>query len=62
MVRIPKGATMLKPIKPSTDPAYDLLRSERQPLSAFFAPQTVALVGATEKEGSVGRTLIVEFD
>jgi acetyltransferase len=49
---------MLKPIKSTTDPAYDLLRSERQPLSAFFAPQTVALVGATEKEGSVGRTLM----
>ncbi|MCU0535834.1 MAG: bifunctional acetate--CoA ligase family protein/GNAT family N-acetyltransferase [Hydrococcus sp. Prado102] len=49
---------MLKPINSTTDPAYDLLRSERQPLSAFFTPQTVALVGATEKEGSVGRTLM----
>ncbi|MBD0335609.1 MAG: bifunctional acetate--CoA ligase family protein/GNAT family N-acetyltransferase [Cyanobacteria bacterium Co-bin13] len=49
---------MLKPLKPATDPAYDILRSERQPLSAFFAPQAVAVVGATDRPGSVGRTLL----
>ncbi|MGK7933433.1 MAG: bifunctional acetate--CoA ligase family protein/GNAT family N-acetyltransferase [Microcystaceae cyanobacterium] len=49
---------MLKPTKPATDPAYDILRSEYQPLSAIFGPETVAVIGATEKEGSVGRTLM----
>ena len=42
----------------TTDPAYDILRSERQPLSAIFAPKTVAVIGASDKSGSVGRTLL----
>lgn len=50
---------MLKPhLKPTTDPAYDILRSERQPLSSFFSPETVAVIGATDKQGSVGRTIL----
>jgi acetyltransferase len=49
---------MLKPSKPATDPTYDILRSEYQPLSAIFNPETVAVIGASEKEGSVGRTLM----
>ena len=40
------------------DPASDLLRAERQPLSYFFEPKSVAVIGATDKEGSVGRTLL----
>lgn len=42
----------------STDPAYDILRSEYQPLSSLFAPKAVAIIGATDKLGSVGRTLL----
>jgi acetyltransferase len=49
---------VLKPLKPITDPAYDILRSERQPLSPIFAPETVAVIGATDRPGSVGRTLL----
>ncbi|HBE19647.1 MAG TPA: acetyl CoA synthetase subunit alpha [Cyanobacteria bacterium UBA11149] len=50
---------MLKPhLKPTTDPAYDILRAENQPLSTFFSPETVAVIGATDKQGSVGRTLL----
>ncbi|HEY9763080.1 MAG TPA: bifunctional acetate--CoA ligase family protein/GNAT family N-acetyltransferase [Trichocoleus sp.] len=49
---------MLKPLKSTTDPAYDILRSERQPLSAIFSPQAVAVIGATDRPGSVGRTLL----
>ena len=30
----------------------------RHPLDVIFAPQSVAVIGATEKEGSVGRTLL----
>ena len=30
----------------------------RHPLDYIFKPQTVAVIGATEKEGSVGRTLL----
>ena len=38
--------------------AHDVLRQERHPLDAFFAPRTVAVIGATETPGSVGRTLL----
>lgn len=30
----------------------------RHPLNAIFAPQSVAVIGASEREGSVGRTLL----
>ncbi len=46
------------PLKPITDPAYDILRSERQPLGSIFAPDSVAVIGATDREGSVGRTIL----
>jgi acetyltransferase len=36
----------------STDP------QPRQPLDAIFHPRSIAVVGATEKEGSVGRTIL----
>ncbi|MEO0737333.1 MAG: bifunctional acetate--CoA ligase family protein/GNAT family N-acetyltransferase [Cyanobacteria bacterium J06649_12] len=39
-------------------PTHDILRYDYQPLSPFFAPQTVAVIGATERPGSVGRTLL----
>jgi acetyltransferase len=40
------------------DPAAHLLPDQRQALRALFAPARVAVIGATEKEGSVGRTLL----
>ena len=30
----------------------------RLPLDAIFAPRTVAVIGATEKQGSVGRAVL----
>ncbi len=42
----------------STDPAHDVLGYERQPLDAIFRPETVAVIGATERAGSVGRTIM----
>ena len=40
------------------DPAHDVLGYERQSLDAIFKPETVAVIGATERPGSVGRTIM----
>ncbi|MDW8209045.1 MAG: bifunctional acetate--CoA ligase family protein/GNAT family N-acetyltransferase [Chloroherpetonaceae bacterium] len=37
---------------------HALFRRRAHPLDVFFAPGSVALVGASEQEGSVGRTLL----
>ncbi len=42
----------------SADLAHDVLRAERLPLDAIFAPRSVAVIGATDKAGSVGRTIL----
>jgi len=36
---------------------HDILKPRQQPLRSFFAPQSVAVIGATETPGSVGRTV-----
>ncbi|MDY6783858.1 MAG: bifunctional acetate--CoA ligase family protein/GNAT family N-acetyltransferase [Cyanobacteriota bacterium] len=41
-----------------SDPAHNVLGYEKQPLDVFFAPTNVAVIGASEKVGSVGRTLL----
>jgi acetyltransferase len=41
-----------------TDPTYDILRTQRRPLDALFNPRCVAVIGASERAGSVGRTLL----
>ncbi|MES3630203.1 MAG: acetate--CoA ligase family protein, partial [Longimonas sp.] len=43
---------------PTSDPSYNLLASRSQPLDAIFSPTNVAVIGASEKAGSVGRTLL----
>ena len=45
---------MSDPKTPAVHHAHDILRVERRPLDAIFAPKTVAVIGATEKAGSVG--------
>lgn len=40
------------------DPVHDIYRSTQHPLHAIFTPQSVAIIGATEKPGSVGRTIL----
>ena len=40
------------------DPAHDLLRAERHRLDDIFNPRSVAVIGASEREGSVGRTVL----
>lgn len=44
--------------KPGTDPAHDVLRTERHALDAVFSPKCVAVVGATERPGSIGRRVM----
>ena len=45
---------------PGLDPAHDVLHYGRQPLDGIFAPKSVAVIGATENPGSVGRTIALE--
>ncbi len=40
------------------EPAHDILRqTRRRPLDSIFSPKVVAVIGATENKGSVGRTV-----
>ncbi len=40
------------------EPTHDIYHYTGNPLDKIFAPRSVALVGATEKHGSVGRTIL----
>ncbi|HEX7069463.1 MAG TPA: CoA-binding protein, partial [Rhodothermales bacterium] len=40
------------------DPSHDLFRPQPRPLDAIFAPKNVAVIGASERPGSVGRTIL----
>ena len=62
---IKPGAASKKPgasavAKPGdvADRAFDVLGFERDALRAIFAPKSVAVIGATEQEGRVGRTVL----
>jgi acetyltransferase len=44
--------------RPTQDKAHDVLRTEGHPLDAIFAPHSVALIGATDRPGSVGRAVL----
>ena len=46
------------PAMSAFDRAVDVLKFEANPLDAIFAPKNVALIGATETQGSVGRTIL----
>lgn len=39
------------------DHAHDVLRAHRHPLDSIFSPKSIAVIGATENAGSVGRTV-----
>jgi len=49
---------MKKLKQPSVDSAQDILRLREHPLDVFFRPESVAVIGATENPGSVGRTVL----
>jgi acetyltransferase len=40
------------------DPSLDIWKARSHPLAPIFLPRSVAVVGATEREGSVGRTVL----
>ncbi len=56
----------MKPLKvgkpgkrlPVQDRAHDVLRTEGHPLDAIFAPHSVAVIGASERQGSIGRAVL----
>ena len=52
--------TAVEKTKPAAkaDPSSDVYRSESHPLDPLFAPRSVAVVGATERMGSVGRSVL----
>src|SRR5664279_883838 len=46
-----------KPL-PKADPSSDVYRVESHPLDPLFAPRSVAVIGASERAGSVGRSVL----
>ncbi|HTB21782.1 MAG TPA: bifunctional acetate--CoA ligase family protein/GNAT family N-acetyltransferase [bacterium] len=49
----------MKEVSPAfVDRSYDVLRARPSSLAGFFDPVTVAVIGATERGGSVGRTVL----
>src|ERR1700742_3750221 len=38
--------------------AHDILRSQQKPLDSIFSPTVIAVIGATERNHSVGRTVM----
>lgn len=53
-----KGDIMLNA---SFDPSQNYLARPEHPLHSFFCPESVAIIGAKEQVGSVGRTLLVNM-
>ncbi len=49
---------MNKSMTPTVEPTPNVLLYGQQALDTIFAPQNVAVIGATENPGSVGRTIV----
>ena len=47
-----------KPGKLGTETAHNIYQRATNPLDAFFKPANIAVIGATEAPGSVGRTTL----
>jgi acetyltransferase len=52
------ASEIARPGPPRTSMADNILRRRNQPLSVFFSPRTVAVLGATESAESIGRTVL----
>src|SRR5262245_13201451 len=48
-------------IHTNTDPSQNYIERHPQPLDAIFLPKTVALIGAKDNMGSVGRTILANL-
>ena len=55
------ATSRIDPAAALAEPATDILRAGRRTLGAFFAPRALALIGATDKPGSVGRTILTNL-
>jgi acetyltransferase len=49
---------MIKRSAYASDPSHNVLGWEKHPLDAIFEPKTIALIGATDRSASVGRTVL----
>jgi acetyltransferase len=49
---------MAKHTGPILESAHDILRQGRRPLDVFFSPKNVAVIGATDREGSIGKVVL----
>lgn len=49
---------MKPPASAGAEPADDILHQRRHQLDAFFSPKTVAVIGASEIAGTVGRAIL----
>lgn len=52
------SSDLSRTVSGQADPAHDVFRGDRGSLDVFFRPKSVAVVGATEHAGTVGRTLL----
>src|ERR1041385_7775102 len=53
---------MTQPKAPRGEASHDILHQARKhPFDAIFAPKVVAVIGATENPGSVGRTVFLNL-
>lgn len=50
--------TLPAPLPPPPIETHTVSDTDRKPLDAIFSPKTVAVIGATEKYGSVGRAIL----
>ncbi len=49
---------MRSTLKAVIEPVHDILNGRPHPLDAFFKPRTVAVIGASESQSTVGRSVI----
>ena len=52
---------MLHDIPKLVEPVHDLFLARHGPLEVFVRPKTVAVIGATEQRGSVGRAIVANL-
>jgi len=53
-----KPESRVSKVSKKVDPSSDVYRSESHPLDPLFLPESVAVIGASERPGSVGRSVL----